>query len=94
MQSFQARVARKWDDLWQDRAVEPYSGASGASLMDLVAGNGIGKYYPKPVGRYGRSSLESFFDVYGDNVGTLDSGNDTGTDDTVDDSDDEDCGTE
>lgn len=94
MQSFQARVARKWDDLWQDRAVEPYSGASGASLMALVAGNGNSKYYPKPVDRCGRSSLESFFDVYGDNVGTLDSGNNTVADDTDDDSDDEGCGTE
>lgn len=87
MQPLQARVARKWDDLWHDRAVDPCSGANEATFMTLASGNGKRKYGPDRAGRY--NSLESFFDVYGDNVGTLDSGDNTGTDDTDDDSNDE-----
>ena len=88
MQSLQARVARKWEALWKDHAVDPCSGSDEATFIALVSGNGSNsKYGPDRVGRY--SSLESFFDVYGDNIGTLDSGDNTGTDDTDEDSNDE-----
>ena len=46
---------------------------------------------PAPVGRRRYNSLQNFFDLYGDNVGTLDSDGSIGTNDSDSDSDGKSC---